>query len=186
MSIIPEFQIGVFNGWWFSLFYFSINISIPIFCSNRIRKKFNVAPQLKKNEKLLDDIVGIIYYAMLIYAIFVTIKFGTYWFWIGTLIFSISLIFYAMSIINFSKTPLNKPVTKGVYKYSRNPIYFLTFVTWLGVSIATKSWVIFTANLLLLILQHKTILAEEKWCVKEYGDAYIKYQNKVPRYFLFF
>lgn len=56
----------------------------------------------------------------------------------------------------------------------------------LGIVVATASlW-------LLLVLvpycwaMHGTILGEEQYCLRTYGESYREYLKKVPRYFLFF
>ena len=36
------------------------------------------------------------------------------------------------------------------------------------------------------LLNHYTILSEEKYCSEKYGESYLKYTQNVPRYFLFF
>jgi protein-S-isoprenylcysteine O-methyltransferase Ste14 len=36
------------------------------------------------------------------------------------------------------------------------------------------------------VFSHYGILAEEEVCLKQYGDSYRAYMERVPRYFLFF
>jgi protein-S-isoprenylcysteine O-methyltransferase Ste14 len=36
------------------------------------------------------------------------------------------------------------------------------------------------------VLTHFIILEEERWCSTTYGESYVQYKRKVPRYFLFF
>jgi protein-S-isoprenylcysteine O-methyltransferase Ste14 len=54
------------------------------------------------------------------------------------------------------------------------------------VGVATASWVILLVTVVVQILMHRTTLAEERFCLKKYGDSYREYMNRVPRYFLFF
>jgi protein-S-isoprenylcysteine O-methyltransferase Ste14 len=75
---------------------------------------------------------------------------------------------------------------KGLYRISRNPIHVFSFIAWLGIGIATKSWIILLAVIIVQILMHKTTLEEERFCLEKYGDSYRRYMKEVPRYLLFF
>ena len=85
--------------------------------------------------------LGLIYYLALIYSIFLPLKIGTTWFYIGLPIALSGLIMYTIVTVNFATTPLNEPVTKGLYRYSRNPQYLTEFLMFMGVSIASASWI---------------------------------------------
>ena len=92
-----------------------------------------------------------------------------------------------MALASFASTPLNQPVVKGLYRISRNPIYMTSsFLGWIGVGLATASWVIILMAIAGCLLMHNSILAEERFCLEKYGESYREYTQKVPRYFLFF
>jgi len=44
-------------------------------------------------------------------------------------------------MINFATTPMNKPITKGIYRYSRNPMFIGWFLIYFYIAIASISWV---------------------------------------------
>ena len=48
------------------------------------------------------------------------------------------------------------------------------------------SWITLLMLLLGLVFTHRKILAEERSCLRQYGDSYQAYMERVPRYFLFF
>ena len=119
------------------------------------------------------------------YSIFVPLQLNTVWFWIGVLIFIFGAILTTLAMINFATTPHDQPVTKGMYLISRNPIQVLAVIMWVGVRIATTSWIIIAASLLLAIVSYPSFLVQERSCLKLYGNAYYEYMKSAPRYLLF-
>jgi len=89
-----------------------------------------------------------------------------------------------VAMYNFKDTPLDQPVTKGVYRYSRHPQIVALTIMLTGICLAIGSW----AALLMLIIsrlwQHFSILAEEEVCLNKYGEAYRDFMTRVPRYLL--
>ena len=80
--------------------------------------------------------------------------------------------------------PTEKTVlkTRGLYKISRNPIYF-------GFNLITLSSIIYFINPIILVpgiysivVYHLIIIGEEKFLEKAFGVAYLKYKKKVRRY----
>ena len=47
-----------------------------------------------------------------------------------------------------------------------------------------KSFIMIIICIISIISTHFLILGEERYCKKKYGDSYIEYMKKVPRYFL--
>jgi len=72
--------------------------------------------------------------------------------------------------------------TSGLYKISRNPMYF-------GFNLLTLSSMIYTANLMVIALglysmlvYHLIIKAEERFLENRFGDDFINYKTKTRRY----
>jgi protein-S-isoprenylcysteine O-methyltransferase Ste14 len=55
--------------------------------------------------------------------------------------------------------------------------------TFLGICLVTASPVLLAILAALLLPQHFMILAEEHACERRYGDSYVQYTKRVPRYF---
>ncbi len=182
MSLIPEFQIGLWNGWWFTVSYLIIHFSPIILYPKDVTKRFIAQPKSSKTEKSILLITTTLYFGIMIYAIFVPLKLNIAWFQIGLAIYIVGMVFYVIAVDNYAKTPLNQPAVKGLYRISRNPIHVMSFIAWLGAGIALASWLILAANVLMMLLMHITTLAEERFCLEKYGDAYREYMKKVPRY----
>ena len=136
----------------------------------------------KNTGKKIIAFLALIYYLALIYSIFLPLRLGTTWFYIGLPICLSGLIMYTIVTVNFATTPLDEPVTKGLYRYSRNPQYLTEFLMLIGVSIASTSWIFLLFSIVYEISLLSFASAEEHFCLEKYGDAYREYMNKTPRY----
>ncbi len=76
-------------------------------------------------------------------------------------------------------------VTRGPYRYSRNPQYVGTIPALLGYAIICNSTLAVIAALLVIIWFVLVPFAEESWCRENLGADYEAYAAKVPRFFSF-
>ena len=92
MSLIPAFEIGIWNAWIFVIGYLLPPI-ISILCSRgkATSKRWNVSAPIR-HEKILNVISTTIMFAGVIYSIFLPLQLGKAWFFAGLGIFSIALI----------------------------------------------------------------------------------------------
>ena len=61
-------------------------------------------------------------------------------------------------------------------------MYIAYFLCFLGMALLSHSWIMAGIAAALQISGHWVILAEERWCLARFGDAYARYMQKVPRY----
>jgi protein-S-isoprenylcysteine O-methyltransferase Ste14 len=188
MSFKIIHSIGLANAWWFLIIYAGIMIIQPYSYPNgkEVMKRLTTQPERGKFERISGFFGMILYFGSLFYSILLPLPLTSINFIIGTVIFSISMIIYFTAVHNYATTPFNEPVTKGIYKISRNPIHFFSYISWIGVGIAAGSWILIICNFIMMIHMHIGTLSEEKFCIEKYGDSYKEYMERVPRYFLFF
>jgi protein-S-isoprenylcysteine O-methyltransferase Ste14 len=190
MSLIPEFELGVWNAWIFLLSYV-LSQSVPTMLIYRYvwkddwkkamdRLYTDVSPN--KTESRLRYIVYPVMLAFLFYSVFLPLKLGTVWFYVGLTIYLVGIIFSFITEVSFATTPLDQPVTKGTYRISRNPQDFGAFLIFLGMSIACASWLYLLFVMILIILMDRWHIAEERFCLEKYGDTYREYMNRTPRW----
>lgn len=187
MSLLSELSIGWEYAWWFPATYALITILMVAMYGRDFAKRFLRFPGSKSIKQKIPIMLSATLFgrALMIYSIFVPLQLNTKWFWIGVLIFIIGAILTAIAMINFATTPHDQPVTKGMYRISRNPIQVLAMIMWIGVGIATTSWIIVAACILLGIVYYPSFLAQERSCLEIYGDVYQEYMKSTPRYLLF-
>lgn len=92
------------------------------------------------------------------------------------------LLLCTMSVISFSAHDLYGLNTKGIYRFSRNPMYIAYFICFMGIAFLTQ-WVLLLGIVIIFqISSHWLVLAEERWCVETFGVAYQSYMEQVRRY----
>jgi len=73
--------------------------------------------------------------------------------------------------------------TKGMYTWTRNPMYVGGGIALLGIAIdCGLDWVPLLLALSVPLLHYGIILREERYLESKFGDEYRSYKTKVPRY----
>lgn len=183
MQFTPLFKIGIWNAWIFSAFFLLIPYSLFLI-KRAAYRKFGNPPDMKpsKSIEIIGYIASAIYYIVFLYTIFLPLKLGTAWFYAGLTIFLLALLIMITAGLNFITTPSGRPVTKGIYRYSRHPIYLSQYLALVGIGIATASWIILLVSIVFMILVKIYTDYEEQYCIKRYGNKYIDYLNRTPKW----
>lgn len=185
MPLIPNFEIGLFNAWLLVIPLWLSSWIILMTADKQVAKRIMDMSWCTPRDKMAGGVSMIIYYGLIIYSIGVPLMpLNSTWFIIGMVIFILGTFPFLIACCNFATTPSNELVVKGVYKISRNPMYFFTTVALLGVSIASASFVMILLLGSYNAFQHFFALGEERCCLEIYGESYRKYMQKVSRYFL--
>ncbi len=185
MSLVPAFEIGLWNAWIFML-YFPLHPVIMLLIDKlvgvgNVFKKMGSVPY-NKTERIIMNSSMILICLAFIYSIFLPLKLGTVWLYIGLPIYIFGLIMFILAIASIATTPHGKPFTKRLYRYSRHPMTLLSFFMHLGVGIATASWVFILFSVVCAVLWAILVLPEERGCLEQYGDAYREYMDRTPRW----
>ena len=179
LSFIPAFELGLWNAWIFILPV----IVLSIFVARILGKRgAGEGSGVTKEERIVFVVFHLIFLASCAYSIFLPLKLGTLWFYAGLIIYLLGMLVEILALLSFYTTPLEKPVSKGVYSVSRNPMYVGDFFINIGISIACLSWVFLLVAVVAVILKHNIAVAEERFCLEKYGDAYREYMNRTPRW----
>jgi protein-S-isoprenylcysteine O-methyltransferase Ste14 len=181
MSLIPAFEIGVWNAWIPMLISLIPLFLIPVISKDR-EKGANFTAAFNKKQKNAHIILHVIYLILAIYSIFLPLKLGTTWLYVGIPIYLIGLILYILTFASIARTAPDKPVTTGIYSYSRHPMYTMSVLMFIGVGIASASWIFLLFSVIYIGLPPIFVSSEEDFCLKHYGDTYRDYMNRTPRW----
>jgi protein-S-isoprenylcysteine O-methyltransferase Ste14 len=183
MSFIPAFKIGIGNAWIF-MSVFILQMLPMLFAGKHVWEKSHVPTELRRNrlEKNIVIINNFIWLLAIVYSIFLPLRPGTAWFFIGFSLFIIGFILMIIATSNFITTATNKLITKGAYKFSRNPMYLATLFICMGAGIAAASWLFIFLSIIMAFCFHREIFIEERYCLDKYGNVYREYLNSVPRW----
>ena len=177
MSAIPVFQIGVWNAW-----ILAIVLLLCVFLPDLIFEDFIKKIGRDDEAEKITTFMRILFFILLICAIFLPLKLGTVWFYTGISIYLLGLIIGIIAIANVASTPLGKPFTKGVYRYSRNPMYLCMIIIFVGIGIASASWFYLLLSAIFIVMTHFTVVVEERLTIGKLGDAYREYMKRTPRW----
>jgi protein-S-isoprenylcysteine O-methyltransferase Ste14 len=183
MELVPVFKIGWLNAWIFWLYFMlpAVIFSVP---SMKRRAPANTnASVLNQKEIRLTIISKVIMFFPIIYSIFLPLKLGTLWFYIGLPIAIIGTVLYTITWVNLAmRPPGGKPATRGLYRFSRHPMYISGLIMGIGVGIACASWLFLLLYIISMILTVVFVYYEERLLLDLYGDSYHKYMEKTPRW----
>jgi len=185
MSLSPAFEIGVWNAWILMLYYplhpVLMLLIDKLVGTGGINQKMGDSPW-NRTEKLAFIFANVFSFILLFYSIFIPLKLDSAWFYIGIVIYLFGLVMFLVAIGNIATTPLGEPFVRGLYRYSRHPMVFFSFFTFIGVGIATASWLFLLLSTMVIILFAIYVIAEERGCCERYGDTYREYISRAPRW----
>lgn len=181
MSLIPAIKVGLWNAW--ILFPFQLPSVYFEVVNKEAMKRFRTKPSYSKNERILDRIANnVIPIITIVYSIFLPLKIGTVWFYVGLFVYLLAVIINTVAVQNFASTPLDEPVTKGVYRISRHPSSFGLFLMDIGIGVACTSWIFLLCAIVYIILTHILLPTEERFCLAKYGNTYREFMNGTPKW----
>jgi len=186
MSFVPAFEIGIWNAWILTVILYTaafVPLSIDSQKADRRMEGEPKGSELEKVTRIAQIITHMIIMPFtFLYSIFLPLNFGTWWFYVGLLIYLLGLAMVLMSSIEFVNAPLGEPITKGVYAYSRNPMYAGSFFAYTGIGLACASWIFLLCALVWIVSWHFGVVEEEKILLAKYGEAYKQYMERTSRW----
>ncbi len=109
----------------------------------------------------------------------------------GLLLVMAGIGFIASARILFKQTGQNpvpwKPspalISKGPYRFTRNPMYVGVTLVQLGIGLAVNNlWILLFAVPALVAVHFTAVLPEERYLSEKFGESYKAYLTKVRRY----
>jgi protein-S-isoprenylcysteine O-methyltransferase Ste14 len=185
MSWVPAFKIGLWNAWILMLYVplhpLIMKVIDKAVGTGDIMKKMGDEPTDEKEKRAYMAIM-VLMVLLALYSIFLPLKLGTWWFYVGLAIYLLGLAMWVICIINVATTPMGQVFTGGMYRYSRHPGYLSAFIIWVGVGVASASWLFLVLSVVWMGVMASQVVAEERECLEVYGDEYRQYLNRTPRW----
>jgi len=185
MSLIPDFELGFWNAW----IFMGPSLLLMLLCLLVMIKKDAPGGPARVTCKskitlLVASLSKIIYFPAAIYSVFLPLELGSVWFYVGLPITLIGLAGSLVVLVSWAITPTGEPVTRGLYRYSRHPMYVTMVLLLLGVAIASVSWVFLLFAIIsgVGVTRPYFVKIEEAQCLGHYGAAYREYVNRTPKW----
>ena len=184
MTLVPAFEVGVWNAWIFMIWPWVDMLAIRLVGSDVYQRASGLPSEMKTSHRYrVVSYVSMAVDTMAVaYSIFLPLKLGTIWFYAGLVIFLTGLVVLTAATVNFARTPMDVPVTRGMYHYSRHPLYLASLLIYLSVGIASASWVFLLVFFVQAVSIRIAAVGEERYCLEKYGEAYREYIDKTPRW----
>jgi protein-S-isoprenylcysteine O-methyltransferase Ste14 len=185
VSLIPAFELGLWNAWIFMVpALLVLLLCFPVMMKKDAPGGPARVPCKSKITLLVATLSKIVFFPAVVYSVFLPLQLGTIWFYVGLPITLMGLVGIILVLAGWVNTPAGQPVTRGIYRFSRHPMYVTMVLLLLGVSIISASWVflLFAIITVVGVTRPFSVKIEEAQCLGHYGDAYREYMNRTPRW----
>jgi protein-S-isoprenylcysteine O-methyltransferase Ste14 len=185
LSFIPAFELGLWNAWIFMVPALLAMLLCMIFMMKKGAPGGPArVPCKSKITLLVASLSKIIYFPAALYSVFLPLQLGKIWFYVGLPITVLGLVGTILVLVDWANTPAGEPVTRGLYRYSRHPMYVTMVLLLLGVSIMSASWVFLLFAIIsgVGVTRPYFVKIEEAQCLGHYGAAYREYMNRTSQW----
>jgi protein-S-isoprenylcysteine O-methyltransferase Ste14 len=87
------------------------------------------------------------------------------------------------ALVYISGNKSHEIITDGPYSIVRNPLYFFSFVGAVGIGLVSENLLILALIIIFYLTYYPfTIYAEEKKLENKFGEVYLDYKSKTPRF----
>ena len=161
---------------------FLIRYGIPKIVNKNMHSNISYFTPMMGIERIMYIIYQITTLIIIVTTFFLNIKTNGIAFIIGLIVYVLGVILLIFSTYSFEKYSISGLSRKGMYKFSRNPMYLSYFIYFLGIVFLTKSVFLLIIVVIFQISSHFIILSEERWCTEKFGEEYILYMKNTRRY----
>jgi protein-S-isoprenylcysteine O-methyltransferase Ste14 len=124
LALIPAFELGLWNAWIFMApALLALLLCFPVMMKKGAPGGPARVPCKSKITLLVASLSKIIFFPAVLYSVFLPLQLGTIWFYVGLPITLIGLVGIILVLVDWANTPAGQPVTRGLYRYSRHPMY---------------------------------------------------------------
>lgn len=185
MSWMPCFGFGFSNAWIPML----IVILHPLLMklvdkaagTGDINLKMGEAP-LEAGQKRPFPTPALLQILLFIFSIFLPLKLGTMWLYVGLMIYLVGTVMFLNALVVAAKTSMGKVFSRGMYRYSRHPLYISFVFIFFGISVATASWLFLLLAMGWMLFPLSQVDAEEQQCLISLGSEYQDYVRITPKW----
>lgn len=186
MELFPVLELGWINGWiLLVVLYGAFGILLLVFPKAAVTRLYAYDRlRWSKKQRAYHVIGKVLILVNLVLIILTPLRVGSTVFILGVILFAIGLTGFIIALFNFKDTPLNQPITRGLYSMSRHPQVLMLSVAGIGMCLAIGSWIALIILATSALFGRSRTLAEERALLEQYGDSYRDYVERVPRYLL--
>lgn len=182
MNIYPPIKLGLLNGFLLTLPMLLLRFGVPALIKKEALAELDYFPPVQGLEKLALKVYFISNTFLIFSPLLAEISSRGVLRSTGGMIYLMGVLVLGISLVEYSRQEGLK--SRGIYRYSRNPICMGYLLIFLGSSLLISSWFHLALTVIYQISVHWLILSEERWCLENFGVSYQEYIRCVPRYFI--
>lgn len=183
MLLIPAFEIGVCNAWLFMMVFLLQWLAALLFPSHIVEKTGHPIDLIQDRRGIImNRLTEIFWIGATLYSIFLPLRTGTPWFYGGLIVFVCGLTMLVFATQSVVRTTAEEPFTRGIYRFSRHPMYLSMILVYTGVSVAAVSWLFLVITIMTFFLQRFQSIQEERYCLEKFGRVYGEYMSRTHRW----
>lgn len=173
----------IINGFILLIPLLLIRFVLPLFFDKAALSRAALYPPFPKDKRYFLYLYQIATVLLVVVPIFLSVDLASNFVFAGGVVYLLGMVILVISTINFAHPDKQSLNINGLYRFSRNPMYVGYFLYFLGCVLLTQSILLFVVLIVFQVSCHWLILAEEQWCIAQFGDQYRDYMKKVRRYF---
>lgn len=183
MTFFPVHAFGFFNLW-LLMVVFALPILFTIIINKRIfhSTSSRFSRSRSKRELKLFIVSKTLMLVYFLYAIVIPLHMNTAFTISGLIVYIIGFAFYSASWITISTSGGEMIFSKGLFRFSRHPVYISSAVLFVGAGLVSNSFFYLGLSILVGISQMSNARAEEKNCLEVFGKEYRQYMAITPRW----
>jgi len=182
MQLFPPLHLGWRNGWIFVVLLFLATDGLARMMRPAAAARLTDRSGWSGGDLLVAVLANIPVLALFLLLILTPLHRSGTWLAVGAALFLAGAAACVHAMFTFARSPPDRPVTAGLYRFSRHPQLLGMSVAGAGAAVAVGSWAALAAVALWLPFLHARRLTEERACLARYGEAYREYMARVPRY----
>jgi protein-S-isoprenylcysteine O-methyltransferase Ste14 len=185
MNLLPDWSLGILHCWILVLPVWIAGMMIGRSQTLNFKRATDVSWYTNKDRLASIISMGCMILYMIL-SVFIPLSVGSWMFYLGLLLLISGYLGHILAKIHYAQSNPDEPVHRGIYRYSRNPMYVSFSLIMLGVAFIGQSILLLVIWAGSTIATHILIRGEERYCIETYGESYDRYLKQTPRYFLFF
>lgn len=175
-------NVSLTNVFWYFLAYGAVTMIAMQFIPKEKRKKIlTYTPQGSKGERIATIISLTSKYAAMALSFFLPTYGNVYTFWFGNVLFATGLTLATVAMWQFSTVLVDRPITTGLYRITRNPMHVMGFIMCIGIALVANNLLMWILAIVNIIASYPMFVMQERFCLEKYGKEYADYMNKTPR-----
>ena len=183
MTWTPVLRIGLWNGW-LIMSVFLLQMLVMALAGKRVMKRSHVAADFRRErgKGYVSLLANLLWLMALILSVFLPLQAATLWFYAGLVLAGLGALILSASTVAFIRTPPDRAIKNGVYRFSRHPMYLSTFLVCLGCGLATGSPILVLICMPMAWSFREEAIVEEQFCLSRYGRDYQDYLTRAGRW----